>query len=252
MMRTPQSNQTIEGALDAVRWLEENPEMPLQLRRILTNYYQQNGRDFPWRGTRDPYKVLVAETLLQKTSVKPVTDIWSAFIRQYPDVEMLASSSLHHIEALIRPLGLQKRAKVLLESARCIVRTAGSQIPGNAQFLKSLPGVGDYTAAAILSFAFNINAAAIDVNAARVYTRICGFSPNTLRQGLAFARAVGERVVSPETHREVNYGLLDLAAQLCGKSKPNCSQCPAREICQYARITSADQKYSASPAPRVE
>ena len=238
-MRVPQSNRTIEGALEANRWLQEHPKVPSQLRSILLRYYQEHGRDYPWRRTSDPYKILIAEMLLQKTGVKPVESIWAALIHRYPDVEALATSSFQHVEAALQPLGLRKRAKVLYESAQYIVREAGGKIIGDALFLETLPGVGKYTAAALLSFAFNITATTIDVNAARVYTRICGFSPNTLRQGLAFAKVLGECVITPQTHREVNYGVLDLAAQVC-RPKPLCSKCPFSEICQYARIRTGE------------
>jgi A/G-specific adenine glycosylase len=232
-MRTPQSIRTIEGALEANRWIEDHPELPAQLRSILVRYYEEHGRDLPWRRTSDPYKILVAEMLLQKTSVKPVKDIWTVLIHYYPDVEALATASIQNIEAIIHPLGLQKRAKVLSESAQYIVKEAGGKISGDASFLETIPGVGKYTTEALLSFAFNTAAATIDVNASRVYARICGFSPNTLRQGLAFARVIGGYVITTHTHREVNYGVLDLAAQVC-TPKPLCAECPAREICQYS------------------
>ena len=232
-MRVPKTNRTIEGAWDAQQWLEENPEIPPQLRNILSNYYKNHGRDFPWRRTKDPYMILVAEMLLQKTGVKPVENVWSAFIQRYPNIEALSAASIQDISSIIGMLGLQKRAKLLHETAQRIFKETGGRIIADAKFLESLPGVGKYSTAAVLSFAFNINAATLDVNAARVYTRIGGFSPNTLRQGLAFACIFSEQVNTAETHREVNYGLLDLAAQVC-KPKPLCDICPARRICHFA------------------
>jgi A/G-specific adenine glycosylase len=239
-MSVPQSNRTIEGTLAADQWLQEHPELPSQLRSILLRYYQEHGRDFPWRRTGDPYKILVAEMLLQKTGVKPVENIWAALIHRYPDIEALATAPFQHVEEIIRSLGLRKRAKVLYESAQYIVSEAEGKIVGDALFLETIPGVGKYTAAALLSFAFNITAATIDVNAARVYTRICGFSPKTLRQGLAFARVLGECVITPQIHREINYSVLDLSAQVC-RPKPLCSKCPISEICQYARVRTGNR-----------
>lgn len=234
-MKVPVTNKTIEGTLYANQWLEKHPEMPSQLRHIFVRYYQDHGRDFPWRKTSDPYKIFVAELLLQKTAVKPVEEIWTSFLRHYPNIETLAMASIQEIEAIISPLGLRKRAEVLHNASLWIMREAGGKIIGDVRFLRSLPGIGDYITAAILSFAFDIEAATIDVNASRVYSRICGFSSNTLRQGLAFARIVGRCVTSKQTHRAVNLGLLDLAAQIC-RPKPLCCDCPALNVCYYACI----------------
>src|SRR5207245_2088825 len=82
-LKEPKSNKTIEGSFDANRWLEVHPEMPPKLRHILLHYYQNYGRDFPWRKTTDPYQILVAEILLQKTAVKPVEQVWTAFLQQF-------------------------------------------------------------------------------------------------------------------------------------------------------------------------
>jgi len=232
-MRNPKSNKTIEGALDATHYLEVHPEIPVLLCGILKDYYQTNGRDFPWRRTRDPYKVLVAEMLLQKTAVKPVEKLWPAFMHRYPNIETLATAPLTDLETMIGLLGLKKRAIAIYNVAQAIVRQMNGKIVGDIEFLESLPGIGDYTASAVLSFAFDISVATIDVNAARVYTRICGFLPNTLRQGLAFAHIMSKYVIAEKDHREINYGLLDLAAQIC-KPKPLCSKCPAYKLCQYA------------------
>lgn len=232
-MRTAKSNKTIEGALDANQYLVTHPELPKLLRDILRDYYLTNGRDFPWRRTRDPYKILVTEMLLQKTAVKPVEKLWPILFQRYPNVESLAVSPLSELEAIIGLLGLKKRSKALHNIARAIVEQSDGKIVRNINFLESLPGVGNYTASAILSFAFDVSVATIDVNAVRVYTRICGFSPNTLRQGLAFAHVISKHIVTDRTHREVNYGLLDLAAQIC-KPKPQCHHCPLIELCQFA------------------
>lgn len=236
----PESNKTIEGARDAALWLEKHLDLLPQLRAVFRQYYSHRGRDLPWRRTEDPYEILVAELLLQKTGAKPVENVWSTLIRSWPNVESLAGASVSELEVVIRPLGLRKRAKSLHEAACAIVRETKGVIPGDVKFLESLPGVGNYTASAVLSFAYNIKAATIDANAARVYTRICGFSPKTLRQGLAFAHVIGERLVGSKTHREVNYGVLDLSAQLC-KPKPFCSICPALKLCQYAQAATSAQ-----------
>jgi A/G-specific adenine glycosylase len=200
------------------------------LRCALCQFFQRRGRDLPWRRTHDPYGILVAEVLLQKTGAAPVEHVWTSFIQRYPNVTALAGASLDDVESLIRPLGLRKRAKNLVGAAQILLEQTGSKVVPDPDLLESLPGVGSYTSAAVLSFAFDISVAVIDVNAARVYTRVGGFSPNTLRQGLAFARVVGSRVVTQDSHIEVNYGVLDLAALVC-KLKPLCKTCPVLDLC---------------------
>lgn len=235
-MKKAKSNKTIEGNREAINWLENHRSELPKLRSIFRQYYQHNGRDLPWRRTKDPYKMLVAEQFLQKTGTASVEKVWGTFTKHYPNVPSLAVASIRNLEAIVKPLGILKRTRLLREAAR-IIKKRGGEIIGDFDFLTSLPGVGDYTASAVLSFAFNIQAATIDVNAARVYTRIGGFSPNTLRQGLEFARTIGKEVISQKTHKEVNYGVLDLAAQVC-KIIPFCRMCPATRLCSYAEAHS--------------
>lgn len=233
-MRVPDSNKTMEGVQDAKQWLSKHPDVPSRLRNILCQYYAENGRDLPWRRTRDPYEVLVAEILLQKTAYKPVTRVWPKLVECYPDINALAKASVEELEALIYPLGLHKRAKRLVHIAEAIVEKTGGEIPTDRVFLKALPGVGDYTTAAVLSYALGVKAAAIDVNGARVLTRVAGFEPSTHRQALAFAHAVGDRLITQDKHRGVNYALLDLSADIC-RPKPHCEVCPAAFLCQFVQ-----------------
>lgn len=232
MVGYPKSNNTVEGINAATQWLRHHPEKIAKLRYIFCRYYRKNGRIYPWRESKDPYKVLLAEFLLQKTSITPVRKVWSTLIKLYPNIERLAVADIKYLETIIRPLGLRKRAKALRQAARIIAQEAGGTIPDEREFLESLPGVGNYTASAILSFGCDVKASTIDVNAARVYTRIAGFLPKTLRQGLAFASVVGERVATQRTHREINFGVLDLAAHLC-RPRPLCHNCPALKFCHY-------------------
>lgn len=236
-MQIAQTNKTVEGLDIASYWLEENRDLIPSLRETLQEYYRKHGRSFPWREVKDPYRILVAEILLQKTAAGPVEAVWTTLVTRYPDASALATAPPEDLVALIRPLGLiGKRIRALKGAADVITYRGAGQIRPDADFLKSLPGVGAYVRDAILSFAFDIPVAIIDANAARVYSRIGGFTYRTLRQGLAFASVVGEHTVSQETHKAVNYGVLDLAAQIC-KPKPLCDVCPLLEFCAYGRAT---------------
>jgi A/G-specific adenine glycosylase len=228
-----QSNRTVEGAEVAGTWVGKYEQVLPVLARIFQHYYRAHGRDFGWRRTDDAYAIWVSEMLLQKTSSAPVEAIWASIMQKYPSVMALASASISDIQSDVAPLGLQKRARRLHESACVIASRSGNEMPSDVAFLHALPGVGKYTAAAVLSFAFGLPVATIDVNAARVYGRIAGFLPHTLRQGLAFADVVGDKVIAFGCSRDVNYGLLDLAAAVC-RPKPRCDVCPARSMCAFA------------------
>jgi A/G-specific adenine glycosylase len=170
--------------------------------------------------------------LLQKTGAKPVQEVWATLVERYPNAVALSHAPAEDIEEVVGVLGLKKRATALREAARTIVKETGGEVIADAGFLRSLPGLGDYATAAVLSFACDVRAVTIDVNAARVYSRIGGFLPNTLRQGLAYARVVAERVATDTNHKEVNYGVLDLAAQVC-RPRPLCTSCPTLAVCEY-------------------
>jgi A/G-specific adenine glycosylase len=172
------------------------------------------------------------EVLLRKTGAKPVQEVWASLVERYPNAVALSRAPLEDIEEVVGVLGLKKRATALREAARTIVEETGGEVIADPEFLQSLPGIGDYATAAVLSFAWDVRAVTIDVNAARVYSRIGGFLPNTLRQGLAYARVVAETVATETNHKEVNYGVLDLAAQVC-RPRPLCSSCPALGVCEY-------------------
>ena len=234
-MKAPDTKSTREGTFHALAWVEGHAGVLPQLRKLLQEYARASERDFPWRHSTDPYQVLLAEVLLQRTAARSVVvGVWHDLIRRYPDASALAAAPLEEIEAAIRPLGLTKRAKALQQLARTVVRETGGRIVADAAFLESLPGLGSYGANAVLSFAYNIKAAVVDANAVRVYSRIGGFSPITRRQGLAYATVIADLVVTQDSHREVNYGLLDFAARIC-KPRPLCHKCPALPLCQYGR-----------------
>ncbi len=233
-LREPESNRTSEGVTYGTCWLSDWPELPKRLRNVFRRYFLKHGRDFAWRITSDPYQILVAEVLLQKTGSAQVEKVWQDFIQKYPDVKSLAAASVSEIVAIIESLGLRKRAGTLSDAARLLSQETGGKIIPDKDFLMGLPGVGTYTAAAISSFAFDVGMPTIDVNAVRVYSRIGGFLYRTPRQGLAFAEVIGGRVVTKKTHKEVNYGVLDLASEVC-KPQPHCEVCPALKFCQFAR-----------------
>ncbi|MGD8398488.1 MAG: A/G-specific adenine glycosylase, partial [Anaerolineae bacterium] len=140
--------------------------------RQLLDWYERHRRDLPWRRTRDPYAIWVAEIMLQQTRVETVVEYYTRFLRQFPSLEALAAASLDQVLKAWEGLGYYARARHLHRAARLIVHEMGGQLPATPEALIVLPGVGQYTAAAIASIAFGHDAVALDGNLRRVLCRL--------------------------------------------------------------------------------
>lgn len=195
------------------------------IRRNLLRWYDKNKRELPWRSTSDPYAIWIAETMLQQTQVATVVTYYTRFLRYLPSVESLARAPLHQVLALWSGLGYYKRAENLKKAAQKIVREYGGALPTNYGELRSLPGIGDYTAGALLSIAFHQPYPAIDGNARRVLGRLLG-----LKNQSPLRRAAG-RLVPRSDPGDFNQGLMELGATLCARARPRCSRCPVARYC---------------------
>ena len=143
---------------------------PAEFRRIVWAYYRKRGRhDLPWRATRDPYKILVSEVMLQQTQVERVIPFYKNFIKQFPTAKKLAAASLSDVLSVWQGLGYNRRAKLLHEAAQCVINNKRGRIPKDAAALAELPGIGTYTARAITVFAHNQPHAMIETNIRSVF-----------------------------------------------------------------------------------
>lgn len=184
-------------------------------------------RDLPWRATRDPWAVLVSEVMLQQTQVDRVIPRWTEFLDTYPTPRACAEASLGDVLRLWQGLGYPRRARNLRAAAERI--TELGRFPDSLPELLALPGVGQYTARALLAFAFESDAAVVDTNIARVYARLAGHRL-TAREVQAAADAA-----LPDGGRSWawNQCLMDLGAVLCRPTSPRCGECPLRVDCSY-------------------
>ncbi|MBA7632096.1 Adenine DNA glycosylase [subsurface metagenome] len=212
------------------------------LRNSLLKWYEKEARDFPWRRTRDPYKVLVSEILLQKTTSKQVSGIYRPFFERYPSVRELAGTSTGEIKEIVGKLGLEKRADFLKEAANKIVNEYGGKIPESPEFLKSLKGVGNYVCNSVLCFAFGVPCHIVDNNVARVLRRYFGLDSTKRAHSDKELWKVAERVLPLKKFREFNYALLDFAALICKPKNPLHEQCPLKKLCIYYRKTGATKQ----------
>ena len=153
----------------------------LSFKRRLLKWFRNVGRDLPWRGTRDPYRVLVSEFMLQQTQVKRVEQFYPSFLDRFPTLDALAGARPRQVREAWDGLGYYRRAANLHRLARTVVRQHGGAIPADPAALARLPGVGRYTAGAVASFAFERRVPAVDTNVARVLRRV--FRPRLARDG---------------------------------------------------------------------
>ena len=183
-------------------------------------------RDLPWRHTRDPWSILVSEVMLQQTQAARVVPKWQEFIAEFPSPEACADVSLGDVLRLWQGLGYPRRARDLHGAAKEIA--AVGEFPSTLDALLALPGVGSYTARAVLAFAFEADAAVVDTNIARVLARIAG-SRLTPKQAQAAADAALPRGESWAW----NQCLMDLGAVLCRPTTPQCDACPVQSCCAW-------------------
>jgi A/G-specific adenine glycosylase len=197
----------------------------------VVEWARNNLRDLPWRRTRDPWLVLVAEYMLQQTQVCRVIDRWAVFVERYPDPAACASASQAAIVRDWEGLGYNRRAVMLHRAAVGIVRDHGGLVPSGLEDLLALPGVGPYTARAVQSFAFETTAAPVDTNIGRVLARLVG---RTLTGAEAQRRADAMvPVAHPWLH---NQGLMELGATVCTKRAPACERCPLGRWCSWRGV----------------
>lgn len=208
----------------------------LHFRRNLVAWFRRHGRDLPWRRTRDPYQILVSEVMLQQTQVARVTEYWPRFLLRFPTVQHLAVATPKRVRDAWEGLGYYQRADNLRRAARHLVAHHNGEVPRNATALRSLPGVGAYTAGAVASFAYELAEPAIDTNVARVLRR--AFHPK-LRPGAAGDRRLWNtaKALVPRAGMAAwttNQALMELGALVCTARVMHCEICPVRTACLTA------------------
>ena len=220
------------------------PERLREFSRRLRAWFRRHGRDLPWRRTRDPYRVLVSELMLQQTQVSRVVDYYERFLTRFPTLDHVAEAPRRSVVASWNGLGYYARARNLHALARRVT-SDGTTLPSDPSALRELPGIGAYTAGAVASFAYERRAALVDTNVARVLHR--AFTPAVDPKS-----GVGQRVgwqiaqqLLPRTGRAAwvhNQALMELGALVCTARVRHCGRCPVAKLCDTRRTETADAR----------
>jgi A/G-specific adenine glycosylase len=223
---------------------------PLLSRKIQTKllqWYEKNGRDLPWRKTRDPYAIWISEIMLQQTQVATVIPYYRRFLKSFPTVHHLAKSDLSKVLKIWEGLGYYSRARNLHRASKIILNHFKGKIPETLRDLLGLPGIGKYTAGAILSIAYNKEAPILDGNVKRVLSRLFAVSRNLVggkTEGLLWK--ISESLIPKGRPSSFNQAIMDLGAMICTPKDPQCHRCPLHRHCR-AKASENPERYP----PRV-
>jgi len=199
----------------------------------LLQWFKKNGRDLPWRKTRDPYAIWVSEIMLQQTQVTTVIPYYQKFIKSFPTIHHLAKSDLSKVLKVWEGLGYYSRARNLHRASQIVLTRFHGKIPETLKDLLDLPGIGRSTAGSILSFAFHKDAPILDGNAKRVLSRLFAVSSNPVKsktEGLLWQ--ISESLIPKGFSNPFNQALMDLGSMLCTPKDPQCPRCPLHRFCK--------------------
>jgi len=209
--------------------LQIQPRRIKEIQDRVLSWFRRNGRDLPWRKPYSPYRVWISEIMLQQTQVKTVIPYFLRWMERFPDPAAVAAAGERDIMLAWEGLGYYTRAKNIHRTAQVLVSNFGGRIPADFNLLLALPGIGSYTAGAILSIAFNLDFPAVDANAARILRRLSGNGPV---KSEAVLRKSAAEILPKGKARQFNQALMDLGATICLPESPRCDGCPLAEFCE--------------------
>src|SRR5580658_5935221 len=216
------------------------PFEPEPFRRELLTWYRKHARNLPWRGVRNPYATWLSEIMLQQTRVATVVERYTEFLRRFPTLESLAEAREEDVLALWSGLGYYRRAHLLHRAAQFVQRELLGKLPRTAHGLRTLPGVGEYTAAAIASIAFGESIAVLDGNVERVLLRVLGLAEDRSAKARSRLTRAAQALVPPPGNRKEranppgdhNQAMMELGATICLPRQPLCLECPVMNLCR--------------------
>jgi len=217
-------------------------------RRDLLAWYDANRREMPWRGSSDPYAILVSEVMLQQTQVSRVEEYWKRFLERFPTAEALAAATEDDVCAVWSGLGYYRRARNLRKAAIAIVDSGGA-VPATADALRELPGIGAYTAAAVASIAFGEAVAVLDANVVRVLARLTVEEDEVTRAPVRRRmESLAAELLDPARAGDFNQAMMELGALVCSPASPSCLLCAVRSHCA-AHLSDDPERFPVKRAP---
>lgn len=205
----------------------------VHLRRVVLRWFGANARDFPWRRSRNPYEIFVAEILLRQTQAERVVEPYCDLVTRFPTPESLSLADVAELREWFRPLGLITRADRLVEAAKILIEQHHGVVPKDINALRVLPGMGKYSARAVLCLAYGTAVPMIDESSGRLLRRVLGL---TIR-GPAYSDTsllnIASKLLPRKSSKDFNLGLLDIAAEFCHSQKPKCHSCPLLQMCAF-------------------
>jgi A/G-specific adenine glycosylase len=224
-----------------------------EISSALIAWYARSARDLPWRGSSNPYRIWVSEIMLQQTRVETVIPYYKRWMESFPDLASLAQATEQEVLTLWEGLGYYSRARNLHRAARQVIATLGGEIPGDVQALGRLPGIGRYTAGAIASIAFGVDAPALDGNIRRVLARVFNVSePARSPAGERRLWELAAEHLPPGRAGDYNQALMDLGATICTPRLPDCPNCPLNAFCEARKLGIQEERpvgLEKSPTP---
>lgn len=222
-METQTSRRKVDVDFKAARQVSER----------LLHWYEQNKRDLPWRRQRDPYAIWVSEVMLQQTRVETVIPYWERFLALFPTIEALAQAPEPDILKAWEGLGYYSRVRNLQKAAQAVCARHGGIVPDTLDEMLALPGVGPYTAGAVLSIAYDRSVPAVDGNVFRVLSRIFLIEEDIMKpKTRKIFEEIAEFLIPEGRGGSFNQGLMELGATICIPRNPRCAACPVREQCR--------------------
>lgn len=223
------------------------------LSAALVAWFEREGRDYPWRCTTDPWAILVSEVMLQQTTIPTVLARYESWMARFPTPEALSAADESTALRSWEGLGYYRRVRSLQAAARAIVQRHGGQFPKDEAVIRALPGIGDYTVAAVLSFAYNRPAPLVDANVARIFSRLLNDpQPIDTPACRRMHSELSARLVPPDKPRAFNSGIMELGQRICRSGEPDCLLCPLRSWCHATNPAQLPQKLPKPPVTRTE
>ncbi len=203
-----------------------------RFRESVVSWFVDNGREYPWREDTTPYRILIAEMLLRRTTATAVERKYTPFLDEFSCIKELAQAELDEIQGAVEGLGLQRvRATHLSQTSKIIQDEHGGEVPDDYDILCTLPGLGRYSAAAILNFAFGESVPMVDSNIAHLVSRFFGLEADSPDDEAIWTLV--SHIGHPDHDKRLYWGMIDLVALVCLRNSPRCQVCPLTNLCDY-------------------